>query len=85
MLSDYEFQQMRTEAIIVNRLIEQQDAEAWADYMRRERNERLSEAMEGLRELEYSTQVSSRSAEREDMELAARLRQLADDIERRYL
>lgn len=79
-----EFQRARIEHMISE---EQERIEYMADlaeFLYEERNDRIAEAMEALDDLDNERFLSLPSKELEDLELAARLRDMADRIEGRW-
>jgi len=81
----YEHQQAWIEGLLMDDIEQtEQDAE-WAQYLYDEAQQRVVDAMEGIRELEYDQDLIEFDREREDYELICRLRELADEMEKRYL
>ena len=77
-------QQARIEAMIYDKQDKLDDLAAWAEYVHTERNSRIAEAMEAIEDLERDNFLKMPNKERDDLELAARLRELADQIESRW-
>lgn len=63
---------------------DEEDLAEWAEYVHHERNDRIAEAMDAINDLEMTNFMRAPSQEREDMELAACLRDVADKLERKW-
>ena len=78
-------QQAWSEVMAYQEYKDEHDLAEWAEYVYRERNDALCDAMESLEELEADRFLTSPSREREDLELAARLREVANLLEKKWL
>jgi hypothetical protein len=63
---------------------DEEDLAEWAEYVHHERNDRIAEAMEAINDLELTNFMQAPSQEREDLELASRLREVAERLERKW-
>lgn len=77
-------QQARIEHMIYEQIDREEDLAAWSEYLHHERNDRIAEAMEAIEDLERENFLKAPSKELEDMELASRLREVADALERKW-
>lgn len=79
-----QMQQARIEHMLYEEQDRLDDLAAWAEYLHNERNDRISEAMEAIEDLEQENFIKMPSKEREDLELAMQLRELAERIESKW-
>lgn len=82
--ANLELSQARAEYMAMKMYEEENDLAEWAEYTYQLHNDRMAEAMMGIEELESEQFLSFPSREREDLELAARLREVAEQLERKW-
>ena len=80
----HELRQAKAEEEAYQMYKDEQDMAEWAEYVHHERNDRIAEAMEAINDLELTNFVQAPSQEREDLELAARLREVANRLEYKW-